>query len=334
MEEYLAKPLPFPTHFPEGFEPLPNEPEFDEAVHLQIEMPKRIYTLEDFGYSEQDVNACPTPFAATSVFRILSDKGAAALLEVAELLEEFTTSNARIARNVRGGAYRSKFLRDLCLSPKVTQAMSEICGIPLLPHTIPHQLGHLNYNPEVVGENVDKWHVDTLRIDYVMFVTDPKSVQGGEFEYYQGTKEEFLSRSKAGAALDASKVISPSMPGPGYAILQQGNMVVHRAKGLTAEGKRITMVNGYVPQNIRFPDFCRFDQLSLVDPDHVAGAEYLRHCQWMAKEKLNAALTDTQFHNNTHLMADNLTELAQSLEQVAEQLRAAGQAEMEHFGDT
>ena len=34
MEEYLAKPLPFPTHFPEGFDPLPNEPEFDEAVHL------------------------------------------------------------------------------------------------------------------------------------------------------------------------------------------------------------------------------------------------------------------------------------------------------------
>lgn len=333
MARYLATQLPFPAILPDGFSSLPSEPVFDEAKHLQIEMPEKVYSLADLGYSKEDIAICPTSFGATSVFRILSDEGAAAMLEVAMLLEQFTTSNARIARNVRGGVYRSSFLRDLCLSPKVTALMSQICGIPLLPHTIPHQLGHLNYNPDVVGENVDKWHVDTLRIDYVMFVTDPKSIEGGEFQYYRGTKEDFSADRKAGHPLDESKVVSPVMPGSGYVILQQGNMVVHRAKGLSAPGKRITMVNGYVPQDISFPDFSRFDQLSLVDPANVAGSEYLRHRQWMVREQLNAQLESPKFHTDTDLMADSLSELASSLEQAAQDLRAAGKAEIEHFGD-
>ena len=332
MSTYLADPLPFPASVPDGFTPLLNEPVFDAAKHLQIEMPDEIYSLADLGYSEAEIAACPTPFGATSVFRILSDVGAAAMLEVASMLEEFTTSNARIARNVRGGAYRSKFLRDLCMCPEVTAAMSEICGIPLLPHTIPHQLGHLNYNPEVVGENVDKWHVDTLRIDYVMFVTDPKSVEGGEFQYYQGTKEAFLADRKAGIPVDEAKVVSPAMPGPGYAVLQQGNMVVHRAKGLSAPGKRITMVNGYVPQDIRFPDFSRYDQLVQVDPPHVASSEYARHVNWMVRERLSADLAEFTFIEDKAGIANQLSEHADMLCQTADQLLSTYD-EVEHFGD-
>ncbi len=332
MSSYLAQELPFPATAPDGFPPLQDEPVFNAERHLQIEMPDHIYSLADLGYSAAEIATCPTPFGATSVFRILSDEGAAAMLEVAEMLEAFTTSNARIARNVRGGAYRSKFLRDLCLCPEVTTAMSEICGIPLLPHTIPHQLGHLNYNPETVGENVDKWHVDTLRIDYVMFVTDPKSVQGGEFQYYQGTKDEFLAQKKSGAPLDETKIVSPSMPGPGYAILQQGNMVVHRAKGLSAPGKRITMVNGYVPQDIRFPDFSCYDQLVQVDPPHVASSEFTRHVQWMTRERLSADLAGFTFSDDKDGMADSLKAHACALDQTADLLRQTHDG-VEHFGD-
>lgn len=113
MSSYLAQELPFPAVAPEGFSALPAEPVFDPAKHLQLEPPAKVYSLADLGYDDDAIAACPTPFGATSVFRILSDEGATAMLEVAHLLEDFTTSNARIARNVRGGAYRSKFLRDL-----------------------------------------------------------------------------------------------------------------------------------------------------------------------------------------------------------------------------
>jgi hypothetical protein len=333
MSHYLAEPLPFPAQRPQGYEPLDDEPVFDAARHLRIEMPERVIPLTEFGYSDEQIAQCPTGFGATSVFRILSDEGAACMLDVARKLEAFTTSNPRIARNVRGGAYRSTFLHDLCHCPELTDAMSAISGIPLLPHSLPHQLGHLNFAPFEVGENVDKWHVDTLRIDFVMFVTDPNTVEGGEFQYYLGTKEEVAALRKAGRPLDPSKIVSPAMPGPGHAVLQQGNMVVHRAKGLAAPGERITMVNGYVPRDIAFPDFSRFDQLALVDPKDVAASEYARHATWMARERLTARLVDFTFSDDTAAMADEFEEFARSMAATAQQLRNAGKADIEHFGD-
>ena len=67
------------------------------------------------------------------------------------------------------------------LCPDITEFISGFVGVDLMPHTMPHQLGHLNYAPKTVGENIDKWHVDTLRYDYVMFVTDPAKQQAGHF---------------------------------------------------------------------------------------------------------------------------------------------------------
>ena len=333
MKPYLANPLEFPAAPPAGFPPLADEPAFDPVRHLQVERPDTIIPLSDLGYSDEAIAECPSDFGVTSVFRILSDEGAVAMLDVARKLEAFTTSNARIARNVRGGAYRSKFLRDLCMSPELAEAMSDIAGTPLLPHTLPHQLGHLNYNPKEVGENVDKWHVDTLRIDFVLFVTDPKSVEGGEFEYYLDTKDAVADLTKAGQPLDPAKIVAPDMPGPGYAVLQQGNMVVHRAKGLRKPGERITMVNGYVPQDISFPDFTRFDQLSLVDPAHVAASEYSRHMAWMARERFEAELQGFAFSDDNQSMAASFDSFAEMMQATAHELRTAGQGSVEHFGD-
>ena len=166
----------------------------------------------------------------------------------------------------------------------------------MVPHSIPHQLGHLNYNPLKVGQNVDKWHVDTLRIDYVMFVTDPNAVEGGEFEYFRGTKHEVKALHGAGQTLPPERTIAPRLPGPGYAVLQQGNMVVHRAKGLRRAAERITMVNGYVPSDFSVADYTRFDQLALADPAHIAAPEYARHAAWLGRERLQA-LIDEPLYN-------------------------------------
>ena len=330
---YLARPLTFPDDPPAGFEPLASEPAFDAVRHLQVERPEEVVPLSAFGYSEEEIAACPGAFGATSVFRVMSDEGAATLLEVCRALEAHVTSNPRISRNVRGGTYRSRFLRDLCLSPELTEAMSEIAGIPLLPHTLPHQLGHLNYAPKEVGENVDKWHVDTLRIDFVLFVTDPVTLDGGEFEYYLGTKHEVAALKREGRPLDPARIVAPAMPGPGHAILQQGNMVVHRAKGLRSPGERITMVNGYVPRDVSFPDYTRFDQLCLVDPPHVAAAEYARHMAWMTRERAEARLAGIAFGAEAEELASGFDAMTEITEGAARALRAAGQGTVEHFGD-
>lgn len=333
MTMSLSRPLAFPLEMPDGFPALKGEPEFDPAKHLALETPREIISLADMGYAEEERAGCPTQLGITSTFRVLSDEGAACLLEVARGLEPYVSSNARISRNVRGGAYQSKFLRDLCLSPDVTEVISQLCDAPMLPHTIPHQLGHLNFNPLKVGENVDKWHTDTLRVDFVMFVTDPNSVEGGEFEYFNGTKHEMAALKAKGQAIPQDRIVAADLPGPGYAVLQQGNLVVHRAKGLRAPGERITMVNGYVAADTAFEDYCRFDQLRLVDPEHVAASEYSRHMTWMGREMLNAQLSKFQFSKDRGAMAQNMEDVALMLKNAADQLRADAPSEIEHFGD-
>lgn len=156
---------------------------------------------------------------------------------------------------------------------------------------------------------------------------------GGEFEYYRGAKHEVAQLSAAGEPLDSSKIVAPDMPGPGYAVLQQGNMVVHRAKGLREAGERITMVNGYVPRGISFPDFSRFDQLYLVDPKDVVASEYTRHMSWMARERLSADLDSFAFSEDKEAMAEKFDQLADLMAATAKDLREAGRAKVEHFGD-
>ena len=321
------------TRPPDGFPPLADEPAFDPARHLALEKPTEILTLTDFGYAPEEVAECPSDFAVTNVFRVMSDEGAACLYEVCKQLEAYATSNPRIERCTRGGVYRSQFLRDLCLSPQVADFLSEICGLDLLPHTIPHQLGHLNYAPATVGANVDKWHTDTLRYDYVMFVTDPKKNAGGAFQYFRGTKRELAALKREGKPLPAEKVVSPEMPGAGYAVMQQGNMVVHQARGLTAPGERITMVNGYIPRDPAHPDYTRYDQLTLADPPAVVTAEYSRHIAIQATRQLEATLAAPTFQPAREPYAARLEEVARTLQDAAKQIRAAKSAEMEHFGD-
>jgi len=205
--------------------------------------------------------------------------------------------------------------------------------VDLLPHTIPHQMGHLNYAPDKIGENVDKWHVDTLRYDYVMFVTDPKKNEGGAFQYYRGTKHEVAALRKAGKPLDPAKVVSPTMPGPGYAIMQQGNMVVHQAKGLTAPGERITMVNGYIPKDPHFPDFTRYDQLRFADPEEVVTAEYSRHIAIQGQRMLDDVFGKDGFSSNRYGYADRLEAVAAMLKGAAQQIRESDCETLEHFGD-
>lgn len=328
-----ATPLAFPTEIPEGFPGLRSEPEFNPGLHLALEKPETLVTLEQLGYSSEEIAECPSGLGITSCFRVLSEEGVACLQEVARSLSPYALSNDRIPRLVRGGVYQSRFLRDFCLSPEVAEAVSEICEADVLPHSIPHQLGHLNYNPETVGKNVDKWHTDTLRIDYVLFVTDPNEIEGGEFEYFHGTKHEMQELTRRGASLPVEKIVAPILPGAGYAVLQQGNMVGHRAKALRQSGERITLVNGYVPREIGFPDFTRFDQLYLVDPKHVAASEYARHVAWMGQEMLRAQIDRPGYTADREQLARQLDSVTELLSNAAREIREAEMARMEHFGD-
>ncbi|MEZ5667804.1 MAG: hypothetical protein R3F55_10300 [Alphaproteobacteria bacterium] len=134
---------------------------------------------------------------------------------------------------------------------------------------MPAQLGHINYAPADLNRAVDRWHHDTLGFDYVLMVNDPASFAGGRFQYFMGTKAEAAALAAEGREPPADRVVSPHFPGAGWAVLQQGNMVVHRGGRLEKPAERITFINGYVARDISKPDPSRLSDLTVWDPPHV-----------------------------------------------------------------
>lgn len=332
MSNYAIDLKRFPDAYPD-FEPIKDDPVFDPAIHLALETPEQILTLNDLGYGDEVAGTTPTEIAATSCFRILSEEGVAAMYHVCKQLEAFTTSNARIARNTRGGAYRSKFLRDFSLSVEVTEHLSAIMKTPLLPHAMPHQLSHLNFQPNTLGENVDKWHYDTLQVDYVMFVTNPNEVEGGEFQYFKGTRDEMAALKQLGGAFPEDRIYAPDIPGAGYAVLIQGNYVVHQAKGLLAEGERITLVNGYSYADMDVPDYTALGQLVLADPETLSCAEYTRSLALRCAQQLEPLVNTPDYSLEAQQRIDLLKQARNELDEAIHQLETYKNQAMRHFGD-
>lgn len=289
----LAAPLPFPQELPSAYEAVPEEPAFDPARHLALEPPRQIWRLADLGYATQDIRNCASDVAVAGPFRLLSEEGTALAHSVALTLRKLSQASDRTAKYVAGGVYRSKFLRDLCNCPEITDFISGIAGCALLPHSMPSQQLYINYAPDDPAQAVDTWHVDSIGFDYVLLLSDPKTFSGGEFQFFLGTKGEaagLLRTDEVGLTeanvrdLPPSRVVSAAFPRAGYALFQQGNMVVHRATRLMHRAERITMIPGLVAPDTRWPDPTKDTVADWGEPGIVA--EFARHKAWLSQAKL------------------------------------------------
>ncbi len=322
----------FPTELPEGYEWFEDEPTFHPALHLQLEQPTDLVMLEDLGYATEEIASKATPVAASAPFRMLSDEGASVMLEVARALRAFhRPAGNRIERVTRGGCYRSRWLRDLCTSPEVTAHLSAIYGVEVHPHVMPHHLGHLNFEPTKINTAVDKWHHDTLPLDFVLMVTDPTQVAGGEFEYFTGTKDEAAALASAGETPPRDRVVAPHFPGAGYAIALHGNMVVHRAAPLTDLSERITMVNGYVAGDRSIADQSRSADLIGVDDPACLWTEWARFAAWRAEGRLTALVDDLPFTSDRDAVIAELESSIEDVQRAIDEMRA-GPRDAAHYG--
>ena len=323
--------VPFPSTQPPGYSWLEDEPAFDPALHLQLEAPASVTSLREFGYADDEIAPTATEVAVSAPFRVLSDDGAAVLLDTCRRLREFSRrAGNRIERTVRGGCYRSRFLRDLCVDPDLTAAMSAIYGTDVAPHTMPVHLGHLNFEPTDVREAVDKWHHDTIPLDFVMMVTDPTTLPGGQFEYFVGTKAEAAELASRGERPPADRVVSPHFPGPGYAIALHGDMVVHRGGPLTRQAERITMVNAYVALDRTRADQSRSRDLIGVDDESHLYTEWVKHVAWRAEGRLAALVETAGFGLDRDVAIAELEAAVADVTRAVADMRA-GERDAEHY---
>lgn len=315
--------LPFPTGQPPGYEWLPDEPIFDPDHHLALEEPAEVILLRDLGYDDDEIATKATPVAISSPFRVLSDEGAQVMHEVARRLGAYTArASTRIERSVRGGVYRSRWLRDLCRSSDVTEHLGKIYEVAVVPHPMGLHLGHLNFAPTDLAEAVDKWHHDTLPLDYVMAVTDLRATSGGQFEFFLGTKHEAAELRAAGRTPPPERVMAPGFPGPGAAVALHGDMVVHRGGPLTEPAERITMVNGYVTLDPPVDEQSRTVDLLDVDDPNVLFTEWARQAAWRARQRLAYLIDELPFTDDIDLVTAELRAAVADVERALSEMRA------------
>ena len=324
--------VPFPETQPAGYRWFDDEPAFDPERHLRLEEPEEVVMLADLGYDQAEIATKATPVAASSPFRILSDEGATVMLDVARRLRSFARpAGNRIERMSRGGCYRSRWLRDLCTSPEVTDHLERIYGTAVSPHPMPVHLGHINYEPSSIDAAIDKWHHDTLPLDYVMAVTDPALVPGGRFEYFLGTKHEAATLAAQDRTPPPERTAVPEFGGPGYAIALHGDMVVHRAAPLAELTERISMVNGYIALDTSRDDQSRTADLIIVDDHESLWTEWAKTAAWRARGKLQSLIDELEFTGDRDAVIAALESAVGDVQRAIDEMRA-GERMTEHYG--
>ena len=308
----------FPTkELPPGYEFSVQEPQFDPKIHLQLEAPERIFTMEQLGYKESIRARFPSPNALTSPARVLSKEGVATLKNISEQLLPFVwyrDNRARVPAVLRGTNFRSRFIRDLCLSQDVSNFFSDLFHTPLMPHTVGHNQGHMNFSPKDLSASVDSWHHDSTAFDYVLMVHNPRELEGGRFEVFLGTCAEGARLVKETGDLPRDRVYAPDYPDAGYACFMQGAAVFHRATRLLKQGFRNSLVQSYVTRDVRYPDTNRFyytEAEQNAEPNakfesDVAEVEWVRHRAWLARAKLNWIINDMPYGEGTERVIEHL----------------------------
>ncbi len=329
-----ADTLNFPNGLPTGYRRLAKEPTFDAQKHLQLEQPGETISLNSLGYTKADLRECPSMFGVCSAFRILSDAGIEVMLDLCHKMysnrnSSLGTGNNRLGSYIRGAGYRSQFVRDFCDSPELAEHLSNLAGTPLARHSVPAVACGINYAPEDISRAVDSWHTDSVSFDVVMMVSDPSNLDGGEFQYFSGTKhegEQLLGvKAEHGGTADLpdERVTTIEFPKAGYGFMQQGNMIFHRACKLNQRAERITMIPSFVVTPSTANDATNSINMSAWDDPGII-TELARHEAWRSAARLNELVDDLQLNDNHDMVIEKLEQALKPLLSFHENLKNTG----------
>ncbi len=316
---------------PPGFEPLTDDEPWDSAKHLEIVEPEHVAMLGDWGADAAGPTAL-SPLAITSPFRFLSDEGVAALQRICTALEQYAVGDERIPKKVRGSIYRSEFLRGMYHDPSVLELLRRLAQAPLEPHPVSHHAVHLNYAPDDLSRNVDQWHRDATAFDYVLMVSDPRPMVGGRFEYFRGPVEEGRDLLLGGDPLPPDRVVAPEFPGPGWAVLQQGHRVLHRACRLEERYPRITLVASYWAPVAGLDDPTDLPTLLKADTREIALVEWTRYQALVTARRLQELAELTDFRHGQEELQERLRVLAHALDEAADAFDSAEEGRLISYG--
>ena len=223
----------------EGHASSPAE-KFSPAKHLSRDILTgrcgATYSLQSLGFGHQ--LACD--FGISDSFPLLSEEGLRAVrkeLSSKEVIDSCMRSSDVAPLVLRDTTRVSKFLNDLWASSEIEGFLSKVSGIPLAPHPMQKERGHVNVQDGAVRDKpVFPWHFDSQPFVCIVTLHDVAAEQ----------KNNTLFKDAQGG------IHSVEVPAAGYAVLLQGSVVEHCAPA--SEHERCTMITSYVPRDSQLFD--------------------------------------------------------------------------------
>jgi hypothetical protein len=255
--------------------------------YLQLEPPAGVHTFAEFGQADQ--GALLSPVAVTEPFRILSEEGVAVALAIARELEKLAVGDAR-SKRMRGCTYRSRFFDGMYRDPELVSFLAALAQADLREHPVGHHRVQLNFAPEELSRDVDIWHHDVVAYDFVMLLTDPAGMKGGNTEFFRGTLAEGMAILDEQGAIPPERIGAVGYPAAGWAFLQQGHQVLHRAARLAEPYPRVSLVASYYCADPRFREPTILPPLRKADGRDVALVEWAQYAAYRTIGRLQAFL--------------------------------------------
>jgi hypothetical protein len=196
-----------------------------------------------------------------------------------------------------------------------------------------HQLGITNCTElaSTDGKLVDigGWHIDQNAYVIVMSLGGMDGASQGHLEYFEGTREEGLTRILAGQEIPQNRIRKICLPGPGWGVVMHGSMVLHRAGPAMGPLQRISMVTAFEPRDVAIPDqnltcfMATSDEPNSVERRELRAraAEYARHKAWRTKGHLDDFLSRDLWNLSPDEIIGGLTSCARDIVEYVELIR-------------
>jgi len=157
------------------------EPKFDPNIHLSCETPELVAVMSNGEYQElpnytSKPNKNGSQFMYSAPFELFSEEGSRIAHQILIELKTYAKSNGRSCC-LRGIWFLSPWFKDLMMSPKFCDHMSNICGEKVYPHMYLHQT-QMNVGAVGAAGPVDQWHFDSVCYVNVALLSDIDGMVG------------------------------------------------------------------------------------------------------------------------------------------------------------
>ncbi|WP_131739058.1 hypothetical protein [Actinomadura roseirufa] len=215
------------------------------VADLPADPPRR--RMRDFGYRDHELHGTPSrpdEVAMAGPLRLLTDEGLAHLVRIcANLAPVAVTNDYVVTRRLRGVETISPFVHDMVRDPAFLALVSDIVGVPLIPHPIRDAAVQINYYTSAGGDaEVAKWHLDGMNYVFTMTLTDRSEHDGGDYIYFQGHRADFDLHSDGirAAGEHHPQVAKAPFTRAGDTMFTRGSRIYHAVTPLT-RGFRTTL---------------------------------------------------------------------------------------------